>query len=73
MNETTEKYLSTAELAARYRRTKRTIERWVEARGFPRPALAGRGYGSLWLRTDVERWEAEEMEKVSGASEVPDY
>ncbi len=64
----TQKYISTPELAARYRRSKRTIERWITSRSFPRPALAHRGAGSLWLLEDVERWEKDEMARSAGIS-----
>ncbi len=64
----TQKYISTPELADRFRRSKRTIERWVGSRGFPKPALASRGAGSLWLLADVERWERDEIARNAGIS-----
>lgn len=52
------KYLSGSDLAARFHRSRRTIDRWVEENGFPKPALAGRGVPTLWHASDVEKWEA---------------
>lgn len=53
-----EKYLSTSDLCKRYRRSSRTLARWPSTRNFPKPALASVGAENLYLREDVERWEA---------------
>lgn len=71
--EPVQKYYSTKELADRYKCSTRTIARWTSSRGFPRPAMASRGYGSLWLIEDVVRWEVDTIERNSGAMEVGDY
>lgn len=57
----TEKYMTTQELCQRFRRGARTIARWPETRGFPKPALKSVGAQNLYLAEDVERWERENL------------
>lgn len=61
------KFLSGADLALRYRRTRRTIDRWIADSEFPAPALTGPGVTSLWHTSDVEAWEAEYFTKPKQA------
>lgn len=58
------KYVSTSDLCTRYRRSSRTIARWPQTKGFPRPVLQSVGAENLWLLSDVEKWEAENMKST---------
>ncbi len=58
------KYVSTSELCDRYRRSSRTLARWPETKGFPRPVLQSVGAENLWLLADVEKWESANMKST---------
>lgn len=51
------KYMSTSEICDRFRKSSRTIARWQEVRGFPKPAMRSMGSENLYLRSQVEAWE----------------
>ncbi len=69
MSEQTEKpvYVTTSEVCARYRRNKRTIDRWIEDKdkNFPPPMVRGRGAENLWLESQLDQWDA--MQAVAQA------
>ncbi len=56
----TKGYWSTKDLSERYRRSSRTIFRWMklEDKPFPPPRLKFGSGPNLWLIEDVENWEA---------------
>lgn len=58
------KYISTSELCTRFRRSSRTMARWPETKGFPKPVLQSTGAENLWLLSDVEKWEAANMKST---------
>lgn len=58
------KYVSTSQLCDRYHRSSRTLSRWPETKGFPRPVMQSTGAENLWLLSDVEKWEAENMKST---------
>ncbi|MBU0564878.1 MAG: hypothetical protein KJ945_02260 [Gammaproteobacteria bacterium] len=63
MSEVAKKFISTSELCERYGKTSRTLARWPETRGFPKPAISHNGSENLYLLEDVETWEAGAMRK----------
>jgi len=49
--------LTIADIAARYRRSRRTVaDEWVHRPDFPPPKYAPTRQTRLWLASDVERW-----------------
>lgn len=60
-------YMSGSDLATRFHRCRRTIDRWVKDKEFkfPAPVMSGRGRPALWRRTDVEQWEAEVLPTIA--------
>lgn len=58
-NEPTEqRYMPASELVARFHRSRRTLDNWIASRGFPPAVISGSGGQNLWLRSEVEEWEA---------------
>lgn len=55
---TEDRLISTSALCERYGRSTRTLHRWQQEMGFPRPVIAG-GHGaeSRWRESDVKAWE----------------
>ncbi|MBO9493813.1 helix-turn-helix domain-containing protein [Thalassotalea sp. G20_0] len=53
------RYLTTAELADRFRCSNRTIYRWMkrEKNPFPKPRLQHCGSSNRWAENDVLAWE----------------
>ncbi len=56
-------YISTSELAARYRRSSRTIARWRREAGFPAPAYPSSGAENLYRVDEVLAWEARHFKR----------
>lgn len=56
-----DEFISGSDLASRYQRCRRTLDRWINKRRFPSPVLSGPGVSSLWRKSEVEQWEAEHM------------
>lgn len=51
-------YMTMSEVEERFRRSRRTIFRWIKSGKFPRPVLPGEGGAeSLFLQTDIEEFE----------------
>lgn len=52
-------YWDINDLAARFKKSKRTIARWmtVSENPLPRPKIDQRGMGCLWSTADVIAWE----------------
>lgn len=61
-------YMTTADLCKRYRKSRRTIARWVnrEFHPFPQPKIRCAGTNNLWAIDDVEAWE-EYVSQLSAA------
>ena len=55
-------FISTSELAARYKRSSRTIWRWTNTSTFPKPTMSCQGSEALWRTSDIEEWEANGMQ-----------
>lgn len=55
-------YISTSELAARFRRSPRTIWRWTNYPTFPKPVKSNPGSEALWLMSDILAWEKNGMQ-----------
>lgn len=53
-----ETYVTVEEVAAHFRRSVKSIKRWSETRGFPKPLLAEGGGPSLYVTGEVKNWEA---------------
>ena len=52
-----QRYLSAQEVLDRYGVRRRTLDRWVATRGFPRAAIGGRGSRPMWDVRAVLDWE----------------
>lgn len=51
-------YVSTSELCTRYARSSKTLMRWQQSRGFPRPVIpGGHGAEARWREEDIKAWE----------------
>lgn len=50
-------YMTTTEVAERFRRDKRTLYRWMKKRNFPKPVIVSGGADSLFRSDQVEAWE----------------
>ena len=63
----TDIYLNTKDLADRYRVSSRTIFRRMNKpdNPFPAPAIKMAGSSNLWLKKDVELWDARQRELTS--------
>ena len=63
----TDIYLNTKDLADRYRVSSRTIFRRMNKSDnpFPAPAIKMAGSSNLWLKKDVELWDARQRELTS--------
>ena len=56
-------WLSTPEVAKRYRVNARTLYKWSDAGLFPKPIkITEVGSARLWLLKDLEQWEREKLE-----------
>ena len=58
-------YVTVEEVAEHFRRSVKSIKRWSESRGFPRPILAEGGGPSLYVTEEVKNWEAQLLSKRS--------
>lgn len=57
-------WLSTPEVAERYRVNARTLHKWSDAGFFPKPIkITEVGSARLWLLKDLEQWEQRKLEE----------
>ena len=57
------KYIGTREICEMYQRSPRTLSRWQQKNGFPKPIISG-GHGSeaRWRESDIIAWEESRLQ-----------